>query len=234
MPDSRPRIAPAIVFDVAPGLGSFNEAVLFGRVWADPALGPRDRSLVTLTVLVALGRVPQIGFHTARGIANGLAQAEIAELVTHLAFYAGWPVAMSAVPEVGRIFAEQGIGPLSESGFQPLTPDADTEARRKQIVAANVAPFAPALAADTDEVLFADLWLRPQLCPRDRSLVTMVALIAMGQAEQLGFHLSRALDNGLTEAEAAEVLRHAAYYAGWPRAMSAIGPLRATLEARKP
>lgn len=233
MTDSRPRIAPQIVFDVAPGLGRFNEKVLFGKVWPDPALAPRDRSLITLAALVALGRVPQVGFHTARGLDNGLAPVEIAEILSHLAFYAGWPVAMSAVAEVGRIFSERGIGPLVYGDAVPLVADPAAEDRRKQIVAANVAPVAPALAADTDEVLFADLWLRPQLAPRDRSLVTMAALIAMGQAEQLGFHLSRALDNGLTEAEAGEVLRHIAYYAGWPRAMSAVGALCATLEARR-
>jgi len=85
-----------------------------------------------------------------------------------------------------------------------------------------VGDFAPKLAQLTDDVLFGDVWARPELSPRDRSLVTVAALIANGNTEQLPGHLARAKQNGLTEAELAEVIIHLAFYAGWPRAMSAI------------
>lgn len=85
-----------------------------------------------------------------------------------------------------------------------------------------VGDFAPKLADLTDNVLFGDVWARPELSPRDRSLVTVAALIANGNTEQLAGHLSRAKQNGLTEAELAEVIIHLAFYAGWPRAMSAV------------
>lgn len=85
-----------------------------------------------------------------------------------------------------------------------------------------VGDFAPKLAQLTDDVLFGDVWARPELSPRDRSLVTVAALIANGNTEQLTGHLNRAKQNGLTEAELAEVIIHLAFYAGWPRAMSAI------------
>lgn len=85
-----------------------------------------------------------------------------------------------------------------------------------------VGDFAPKLAELTDEVLFGDVWARPELSPRDRSLVTVAALIANGNTEQLSGHLSRAKENGLTETELAEVIIHLAFYAGWPRAMSAV------------
>ncbi len=85
-----------------------------------------------------------------------------------------------------------------------------------------VGDFAPKLAELTDGVLFGDVWARTELAPRDRSLVTVAALIANGNTEQLSGHLSRAKENGLTESELAEEIIHLAFYAGWPRAMSAV------------
>jgi 4-carboxymuconolactone decarboxylase len=85
-----------------------------------------------------------------------------------------------------------------------------------------VGDFAPKLAQLTDDVLFGDVWERTELAPRDRSLITVAALIANGNTEQLAGHLSRAKQNGLSETELAEVIIHLAFYAGWPRAMSAV------------
>jgi 4-carboxymuconolactone decarboxylase len=85
-----------------------------------------------------------------------------------------------------------------------------------------VGDFAPKLAQLTDDVLFGDVWERAELSPRDRSLVTVAALIANGNTEQLTGHLSRAKQNGLSETELAEVIIHLAFDAGWPRAMSAV------------
>ena len=85
-----------------------------------------------------------------------------------------------------------------------------------------VGDFAPKLAQLTDDVLFGDVWERAELSPRDRSLVTVAALIANGNTEQLTGHLNRAKQNGLSEVELAEVIIHLAFYAGWPRAMSAV------------
>ena len=84
-----------------------------------------------------------------------------------------------------------------------------------------IGDFAPKLVTLTDEVLFGDIWRRPELPPRDRSLVTIAALITNGSTEQLRAHLQIAKDNGLTETELNEVIIHLAFSAGWPRAMSA-------------
>src|SRR4051794_24018948 len=81
--------------------------------------------------------------------------------------------------------------------------------------------FAPALVNYTDNVLFGDVWSRAELSPRDRSLVTVAALTTAGNTEQLTFHLQYAKDNGLTEPELIEAITHLAFYAGWPKAMSA-------------
>jgi 4-carboxymuconolactone decarboxylase len=85
-----------------------------------------------------------------------------------------------------------------------------------------VGDLAPKLAELTDDVLFGDVWERTELSKRDRSLVTVAALIANGNTEQLTGHLIRARENGLSETELAEVIIHLAFYAGWPRAMSAV------------
>jgi 4-carboxymuconolactone decarboxylase len=91
---------------------------------------------------------------------------------------------------------------------------------------------APGLVQNTTEVLFRDLWLRPDLAPRDRSLVTVSALIASGQVAQITYHLNRLMDNGLTQQQAGEVVAHLAFYAGWPNAFSALPVLKDVFEKR--
>lgn len=91
----------------------------------------------------------------------------------------------------------------------------------------HLADIAPKLARLTDEVLFGDVWQRPGLSPRERSLITVAALAALGRVEQLPFHLARARDNGLDRGQLAEAITHLAFYAGWPCAVSALERLRA-------
>jgi 4-carboxymuconolactone decarboxylase len=95
-----------------------------------------------------------------------------------------------------------------------------------------VGDLAPKLAELTDDVLFGDVWARPGLSPRDRSLITVAALVSLYRAEQLGPHLRRAVDNGVTEDELVEVITHLAFYAGWPNAMTAIRVARETLHPK--
>ena len=87
--------------------------------------------------------------------------------------------------------------------------------------------FAPKLVELTDDVLFADVWERPQLSKRDRSLITCAALVAMGKTEQMDFHFPRAIVNGVTQEELVELITHLAFYAGWPNAMSAVNRAKA-------
>lgn len=83
--------------DIAPKLAEITDKVLFGDVWVDEALSPRDRSLVTITNLVALYRHNELRFHLRKGVENGLTKEEIVAAITHTAFYAGWPCAMTAI-----------------------------------------------------------------------------------------------------------------------------------------
>ena len=105
-----------------------------------------------------------------------------------------------------------------------------SESKEPTVAQKLVGNFAPKLAQLTDDVLFGDVWERVELSPRDRSLVTVAALIANGNTEQLTGHLSRARQNGLSETELAEVIIHLAFYAGWPRAMSAVKVARSVFE----
>ena len=84
-----------------------------------------------------------------------------------------------------------------------------------------LADFAPKLVSITEDVLFGDVWERPQLSKRDRSLITCAALVATGKTEQMSFHFPRAIENGVTEQEIIELITHLAFYAGWPNPMSA-------------
>jgi 4-carboxymuconolactone decarboxylase len=92
--------------------------------------------------------------------------------------------------------------------------------------------FAPGLVHYTDQVLFDEVWERPGLSKRDRSLATVSALITAGQTEQLSFHLAFARDNGVTEQELVETITHLAFYTGWPRAMAAMTVAKTVFDTR--
>lgn len=96
------------------------------------------------------------------------------------------------------------------------------QSQRTSVAQQTIGDIAPKLAELTDGVLFGDVWERKELSSRDRSLITVAALIAGGNTEQLSFHLDKAKTNGLSEKELIEVITHLAFYVGWPRAMSAI------------
>ena len=94
---------------------------------------------------------------------------------------------------------------------------------------ASLGKIAPKLVDLTEDVLFGDVWERPQLSKRDRSLVTCAALVATGKTEQMDFHFPNAVENGVTEAELVEMITHLAFYVGWPSAMSAVNRAKALL-----
>jgi len=93
--------------DIAPKLAELSDDVLFGDVWERPQLSKRDRSLITCAALVALGRTEQMNTHFPRALRNGVTQEELVEMITHMAFYAGWPSAVTAALRAREIFAGQ-------------------------------------------------------------------------------------------------------------------------------
>src|SRR5678815_3774033 len=96
-PSKPPSVAQKIVGDIAPKLAQLTDDVVFGDVWERPDLSKRDRSLITCAALVATGKTEQMSFHFPRALENGVTREELIELVTHLAFYVGWPRGMSGI-----------------------------------------------------------------------------------------------------------------------------------------
>jgi 4-carboxymuconolactone decarboxylase len=94
--------------DIAPALGDYTDNVLFGDVWKRPQLSPRARSLVTISSLVAQYRINELPFHLKFALENGVTREELIEAITHLAFYAGWPTASTAIGIARRLFSESG------------------------------------------------------------------------------------------------------------------------------
>src|SRR3712207_787586 len=219
---------------VAPALERYSRERLLGEVWKRPGLVPRDRSIITLAALIARNQMIEMPAYLAMALDHGVKPREISEIITHLAFYSGWANAMSAVAVAKEGFAQRGIGPdqLSGAAGQTLALDEGAEAQRAARVGEQFGAVAPGIVQYTADVLFRDLWLRPDLAPRDRSLVTVSALIASGQVAQIPYHLNRAMDNGLTQPQAAEVITHLAFYVGWPNAFSALPVAKDVFEKR--
>jgi 4-carboxymuconolactone decarboxylase len=220
---------------VAPALEKYRQGLLLGDLWKRPGLAPRDRSIVTLAALIARNQTIEMPYHFSLVLDNGVKPREISEIITHLAFYSGWANAISAVAAAKDVFAQRGIGAdqLAQASPPPLPLDEAAEAQRAARVEQQVGSVVPGIVQYTTDVLFRDLWLRPNLAPRDRSLVTVSALIAAGQFAQIPYHLNRAMDNGLTQAQASEVITHLAFYAGWPNAMSAVPVAKDVFEKRR-
>ena len=117
--------------------------------------------------------------------------------------------------------------PVRAEGPATVTPGAQPRPSQKAI-----GDFAPKLAELTDDVLYGDVWERPQLSKRDRSLVTVAALIAMNRPDQLRSHLVKAREHGVTKEELIETITHLAFYAGWPSAVTAIAVAREIFEKK--
>ena len=92
--------------DIAPALADITDNVLFGDVWKRPGLSPRDRSLITVTSLISLYRTNELPFHMKLALENGVTREELSEIITHLAFYSGWPTASTAVGIARKVFEE--------------------------------------------------------------------------------------------------------------------------------
>ncbi|MEN3930667.1 carboxymuconolactone decarboxylase family protein [Microvirga sp. W0021] len=219
---------------VSPALAKHMQDTLQGEVWKRSEMNMRDRSLVTVASLIARGQTVDMPQYFNLALDNGVTPGELSEVITHLAFYSGWSNAMSAIVVAKEVFEKRGVTPeqLPAASGNLLPLDEEAEAKRAASVEQQVGPVVPGLVKYTSEVLFHDLWLRPGLSPRDRSMVTVSALITSGHFAQVNYHLNRAMDNGLTQQEAAEIVTHLAFYAGWPNAFSTVPVAKDVFENR--
>ncbi|MFM0398255.1 carboxymuconolactone decarboxylase family protein [Paraburkholderia aspalathi] len=219
---------------VSPALERYTNDVVLGDLWKRPQLSARDRSVVTLSVLIARNQSTELPFYLDLALESGLKPSEISEIITHLAFYSGWANATAAVKVTHAVFKRHGItvAQLPPAAVDLLPLDKAAEAQRESTVQQNFGAVSPGVVQFTRDALFNDLWLRPGLAPRDRSLVTVSALVATGQVAQLTYHLNRAMDNGLSKAQASEVMTQLAFYAGWPNVFTALPVVKDVLEKR--
>ncbi len=214
---------------LAPGLAALTDDVLYGDVWRRPELSPRDRSLVTVSILIATGRPAQVAGHLGRALDNGVQPSEASGLLAHLAIYCGWPSAVSALEAYDQVYTARKVDTAALRALGPRLPVPASDAARARAVNDELGAVAPKFAQLTNDVVFDDLWRRSDLTLRDRSLVTIVALAALGDDDQLEFYLRRGIECGLTRAQIAEALTHLGFYAGWSRATKAMTEVARTL-----
>ena len=207
---------------IAPGLATLTDEVLFGDVWRRPELSSRDRSLVTVSVLIATGKPAQLAGHLARALDNGVRPSEASGLLAHLAIYCGWPSAVSALEVYDQVYTARKVDTAALRTAGSRLPASASDAAHARAVNDELATVAPKFVELTTKVVFDDVWRRSDLTLRDRSLVTIAALAAMGDDEQLDSYLRRGLDGGLSRAQIAEALTQLGFYAGWAKATKAM------------
>jgi 4-carboxymuconolactone decarboxylase len=132
----------------------------------------------------------------------------------------------------GLLLATDAVKPVHAQTVPNMPTQPSAESANQTPAQRLIGDFAPKMVELTDGVLFGDIWERPQLSKRDRSLITVSALIAMNRSEQLRSHLLRARDNDVTLEELSEVMTHLAFYTGWPNALTAIGVARDVFEKK--
>jgi 4-carboxymuconolactone decarboxylase len=221
---------------VAPALAAYTEDAIVNGLWKRTELSARDRSIITVSAMVARERAIGFRHYFTVALNTGVTPSELSEIITHIAFYAGWSTAFSAVAVLKDIFVEKGlsIDDLPPVAPEPLTVEEALSGEgvgRAALLHSEFGSIVPGLVEITDDLLYGKVWLRPGLSPRDRNLVTITAFIATGQTEFLDRYLIRAKTMGVTQAEISEVITHLAFYIGWPAAMSSAKIAKTCLEA---
>ena len=199
-----------------------------------PACRPRDRSVVTLAALIARNQTIEMPFYLGLALDNGVKPREISEIITHLAFYAGWANAMSAVTVAKDVFAARNIGADQIPAVSPqlLALNETAEADRAKRVGDQFGAVFPGMTQYTTDVLFRDLWLRPDLAPRDRSLVDDQRIDRERSGRSAHRPYQYRHEQRPDAGEIAEAITHLAFYVGWPNSFSAMPVAKDVFEKR--
>ena len=213
-------------------------------MWSRPQLSRRDRSLLVLSVLSAQSRDEELELHTQVGLNHGLTRTEIEEILLHIAAYAGFPAALAASRHMDVVFCKvEGVERIEGRTPAAMKSDAERERDATDVMrtltngraasdpSAALANIVANLGGVGDVAFhwaFGDVWSRSELSRRDRSLVVLSILSALGQVNELAFHVPAGLNHGLTRVEIEEIMTHLSLYSGIPRAVDA---MRATREA---
>jgi 4-carboxymuconolactone decarboxylase len=225
-------------------LGSFAVDYVMGDLWSRPQLTRRDRSLVVISVLASMGSVEELAAHVEIGLNHGLSREEIDEVVLQVAAYAGYPMAMAATRVVDRTFCRVD-GVDRQPPREPADAKSDDQRRAdatdvlRTLTGGRAASEPEQALTNIVETLgdvgklafdwaFGEVWSRPQLSRRDRSLVVVAILTWLGKDNELAFHIPAALNHGLSREEVSEIMVQMCVYGGFPRAVEG---MRAAKEA---
>lgn len=224
-------------------LGTFGVDHVLGNVWARPQLKRRDRSLIVLAFLGAIGSIDELEAHVHGAIGNGLTRTEVEEVILQVASYAGFPMAMQATRIVDKVWcALDGVDrlPAKDEGAH-----LDDEARWRNATDVLSTLFAGRASSDPTEArativgeiggvgemafdfAFGELWTRNELSRRDRSLVTIAILAITHCTAELRIHLHGALNHGVTREEIEELMTQLTVYGGFPKAVEGMRTARA-------
>jgi 4-carboxymuconolactone decarboxylase len=228
-------------------LGGFAFDVV-GDMWNRPQLSRRDRSLLVISTLAAQARDEELVSHTQIGLRHGLTRTEIEEVVVHVAAYAGFPAAMAASRHIDAGLREaEGVERLSDRAKAVEKTDDQRDHDAADVLSTitggrSATDPAEALAAIEASLgglgtvafrwAFGEIWSRPQLSRRDRSVVVISILTNLGAERELGLHVGAGLNHGLTRDEIEEVITHVSLYAGIPRAVAAMRAAREVFTKR--
>ena len=223
--DSKPAVTPDFISSVSPTLSKYTVEKLVGEVWERPGLSKHDRCIVSISSLIARNHTVGMPHYFSKALENGVTPGELSEIITHLAFYSGWPNAFSAVGIAKELFAGKGILQAELPSTDPLRLDKNEalpgDENRLGFIQQSIAPMSEGFAKYTNELLYGEVWLRSGLSSRSRSLATVCAMIAAGDIQFLGLYMDRAVQHGISKEEMDEVLTQLAFYAGWPKIVSA-------------
>jgi 4-carboxymuconolactone decarboxylase len=234
-------------FEGQGALGSIALEIGAGEIWSRPQLSRRDRSLVVISFLTALGRDLELQQHVAGGLNHGLERDEIDEIMVQLSAYAGVPFALGGAGVVARVFAERDGSDVRTTPPAPLEAKDDEKRRADGFDVLRTLLGAPDLDTKATEAsmldqlgdmgrlvltfAFGEVWSRPQLSRRDRSLVVISCLAASSMTHELEIHLRGALNHGVTHEEIEEVMLTLVVYGGFPRAIEGVHAARRVLAA---
>ncbi|MGI9597890.1 MAG: carboxymuconolactone decarboxylase family protein [Acidimicrobiales bacterium] len=224
-------------------LGSFSVDHVLGNLWSRPQLSRRDRSLIVVTFLATIGSTDELATHVEGALNHGLERHEIHEIINQVAGYGGYPMAMQAARIVDRVLAKlDGVDRLPAKGPADAVDDPDRWTAATDVMSTI---FAGRTSADPAEARagivdalggvgemafdwgFGELWARPELSRRDRSMVTVAILAILRCTDELAVHVPGALNHGCTRDQVEEIMVQLTVYGGFPRAVEAMRAARA-------
>lgn len=226
-------------------LGSFAQDFVLGDLWSRPQLSRRDRSMIVVAFLATLGSEDELRLHLQGAMNHGLTRTELEELLIHVAAYAGFPTALPAARILDEVLAAQdGVDRLAPR--DTARPKGDAERRTDALdvlqtltggrVAQDPATARANIVARLGPVgelaydwAFGEVWSRPELTRRDRSMIVVAILAMLGRYEEFKVHVPGAVRHGCSPVEVEEIMVQLVVYGGFPRAVEAIQHARACL-----